>query len=409
MSPSLILVVLASLLFVTPQANAAKKKANKTVMQPPAVSKLINEGLTRLKFHQYNAAITSMNKAVRMKPGVSTYFLLGWAHYQRGFKKGSIETADRDDAQLAIDSYNMALSKDPKLSELTDPSRLYFSLALCYEAVESYDQSLAYYKRALKAAPNKALIPLHAARLRLKMQEEDKAIANVQLALKKARTSGHEGALIAAVKREPAFLPLVANEATRRILGVPASAEADGIMIASNLDFHGEDMRDSVRDAATPPPVVLDPAVAEKISTGNTEYKFRRYQTAVTAYREALELDQNHPLLSKDQVASLYEKIGISLNKLGQSEAAYGALEKSLEKNPANANARYQLALSLAMSGKTSQSLQTLRQSFAAAHDSAELRRIVLLAKTDVELEAVRDLPEFSRAIAGVSERVALR
>ncbi len=403
--------VLAALLLVTPPAGAASKKASKKAAHKsnPEAQRLMAEGLGDLQRGEYTAAITSLNKAVRKEGSVSTYFLLGWAHYQRGFKQGSVETADRDDAQSAIDAYGMAISIDPKLKALPDASRLYFSLALCDEAVESNDKALEAYKSALRLAPNKALIPLNAARLRLKMKDEDKAMSNLTMAMDKARKAGQENALIAAVERDPAFAPILANRAMRRMLGVAAPAQ-DGTMVATNADFRGEEMRDSVRDtparAAAP---AQDPAVLDKIAAGNLEFKFRRYQNAVSAYNEALAINAQRTTLTVDQVAGLYEKIGTAYNKIGQAEQAVRSLQKSLQQNPMNAGAHYQIALAYAMSGKTASSLHALKECFASSGDPAELRRLVLLSKTDVELEAVRDLPAYRQVLAEVADRVALR
>ena len=407
-STGAVALVLAVLLFVTPPAGASAKKS-KIVKADPVTQKLMSEGLGSLERGEYSAAISSLNKAVRRQGTVSSYFLLGWAHYQRGFKNGAVETADRDDAQSAIDAYGMAVNLDPKLKELPDASRLYFSLALCDEAVESYDRALEAYKSALKAAPNKALIPLHAARLRLKMKDEEKALSNLDMAMSKARKSGHEGAMIALVKRDPAFAPLLANVKTRRALGVSAKAASES-MVASNLDFRGEEMRDSVRDtpARTAPPA-QDPAVLEKIAQGNAEFNFRRYQNAVNFYDEALSLNREKMTLSAAQVANVYERIGTAYNKTGECDQAIRSLQKSLQQNPMNAGAEYQIALGYAMSGKTASALHALKESFNTSSSPSELRRLVLLSKTDVELEAVRDLPGYRDIIADVADRVALR
>ncbi len=408
---SFLSTALAALLFVTPPAAAAKSKtqAPKT---DPAAQKLMAEGLGDLQRGEYTDAISRFNKAVRTQRSVSTYFLLGWAHYQRGFKHGAVETADRDDAQSAIDAYSMALKMDAALKELPDASRLYFSMALCQEAVESYEAALASYKNALKASPNKALIPLHAARLRLKMKDEDKAVSNLEMAMAKARKNGHEGALIAAAKRDPAFAPLLADTLTRRTLGITkqeAAAAETKDMVATNMDVRGEEMRDAVRDTPRAAPPAQDPAVVEKIAQGNLEFKFRRYQNAVNAYNEALAINAERTTLPNDQVAALYEKIGTAYNKIGNSDQAVRSLQKSLQQNPMNAGAHYQIALGYAMSGKTGAALHALKEAFSSCSDPAELRRYVLLSKTDVEFEAVRDLPAFSQTVADVSDRIALR
>jgi tetratricopeptide (TPR) repeat protein len=181
-------------------------------------------------------------------------------------------------------------------------------------------------------------------------------------------------------------------------------------MVASNVDFRGEEMRDAVRDVPSrPAPAAQDPAVLEKIAQGNAEFNFRRYQNAVSFYNEALTLNQEKLTLSAAQVASVYERIGTAYNKTGQCDLAIRFLQKSLQQNPMNAGAEYQIALGYAMSGKTAQALHSLKESFANSGDPAELRRLVLLSKTDVELEAVRDLPGFAQIVAEVADRVALR
>ncbi|HXT02035.1 MAG TPA: tetratricopeptide repeat protein, partial [Elusimicrobiota bacterium] len=181
-------------------------------------------------------------------------------------------------------------------------------------------------------------------------------------------------------------------------------------MIASNADFRGEEMRDSVRD--TPSRVAApaqDPAVLDKIASGNLEFKFRRYQNAVAAYNEALSINSERLTLSAAQIGDVYEKIGTSYNKIGQADQAVRSLQKSLQQNPMNAGAHYQIALAYAMDGKTAAALHALKECFDSTGDPAELRRLVLLSKTDVELEAVRDLPGFTQLSADVAERVALR
>jgi tetratricopeptide (TPR) repeat protein len=400
--------VLAALLLVTPPAGAAIKKGKKTAPKAnPEAQRLMSEGLGDLERGEYSAAITILTQAVHKEASVSSYFLLGWAHYQRGFKQGSVETADRDDAQSAIDAYGMAINKDPQLSGLPDPGRLYFSLALCNEAVGSYEPALEAYKSALRAAPNKALIPLHAARLRLKMKDEAKAMSNLTMALDKARKSGRESALIAAVQQDPSFAPVLANRAMCRMLGV--SGKPAPAMVASNADFSGEEMRDAVRDTPRAAAPAQDPAVLDKVASGDVEFKFRRYEGAVARYNEALSINAERQTLTASQVATIYEKIGTAYNKVGQPEQAVRSLQKSLQQNPMNPSADYQIALAYASAGKTLFALHALKECFSTTGDPAELRRFVLLAKTDVEMEAVRDLPAFQQAVADVSDRVALR
>lgn len=402
-----VLTIALAALLCTPPATAAKTKKSAKSKANPEAQRLMSAGLANLEKGETSAAISTFNKAARKEGSVSSFFLLGWAHYQRGFKKGSTEAADRDDAQSAIDAYAMALSLDPSLKELPDASRLYFSMALCYEAVQSYDKALDAYKMAFRAAPTKVLIPMNAARLRLKMGDTAKAVSNIDLAMGKAMKIGKGGQLRDAVRRDPAFAPLIADASSRKALGV-ASSE-DGEMVA-DLGVRGEELRDSVRDTA-PKPVApaQDAEVLEKIAQGNIEFKFRRYISAVSAYNEALAIDQERMTLGAPQTAQVYEKIGTAYNKLGQAEVAIRTLQKSLQQNPMNPSAHYQIALAYAMSGKTAVALNALKESFKACAGSNDLRRFVMQSKTDTELEAVRDLPAFRSIVSEYADRVALR
>ncbi len=399
-------IALAALLFTPPAGATKHKKAAKSKANPEA-QRLMSAGLANLENGETSAAISTFNKAARKEGSVSSFFLLGWAHYQRGFKLGSTEAADRDDAQSAIDAYAMALSLDPSLKELPDASRLYFSMALCYEAVGSYDKALDAYKMAFRAAPTKVLIPMNAARLRLKMGDTPKAVSNIELAMGKAMKNGQGKNLRDAVRRDPAFAPLIADASSRKALGIGSSEDGEAV---ADLGVRGEEMRDSVRDTA-PKPVApaQDSEVLEKIASGNIEFKFRRYNSAVSAYNEALSLDQERMTLGAAQTAQVYEKIGTAYNKLGQSDVAIRTLQKALQQNPMNPSAHYQIALAYAMSGKTGVALNALKESFKACAGPNDLRRFVMQSKTDTELEAVRDLPAFRSIVAEYADRVALR
>ncbi len=395
---------LAALLLCTPPARAARK----TSRLDPQTRTMLATGLETLQRGEYTAAIALFNKAARRQGDSATYFLLGWAHYQRGFKDADVATADRDDAQSALDAYDLALQADPKLSALSSPSRLYFSRALCYEALGRYDRALESYKSAMRVSPGKALIALNAARLRLKMNDHDKALSNVELALTMARKAGREGALRAAAAHDPAFAPLLGDDLLRRALGV--AAPQDGLAVAA-AELRGEDLRDSVAEVphAAPPVPAQDPAVLDRVARGDQEFQFGSFQAAIADYNRALSLDSSRKTLTVRQTAALYAKIGAAYNKVGQSDAAVRFLQKSLQLDPDNADTGYQIALARAMSGQTGEALTALKRCFASATSDAELRRLVLLAKTDVELEAVRDLPGFRDAVGAVASRVALR
>src|SRR5437764_1164503 len=92
-----LLAVLAALLLATPQAGALKGKkrpagrSKAAAKADPGAERLMGEGLGNLQRGEYTAAISAFTKAVSKQGSVSSYFLLGWAHYQRGFRMGSVE------------------------------------------------------------------------------------------------------------------------------------------------------------------------------------------------------------------------------------------------------------------------------------------------------------------------------
>ena len=376
----------------------------------PQAKRLMAEGLRELQHGDNTAAIAKFNKAARRQGSVDSYFLLGWAHYQRGFKTGSPDTADRDDAQSAIDAYTVALRIDPALEGLPDPSRLHFSMALCYEAVGAYDRAIEAYKSAFRAAPTKALIALNAARLRLKMGETEKAEKNVQIALNKALSSGQGRALRDAARYDRAFAPLLANTATRKALELELDNDADAFELAAVSPAAGEELRDSVRDTGPSrrAPAGPDQRVLDKMARGNLEYQSRRYLSAVTAFNDALALNQEQLSLSPAQLSQVYERIGNSYNKLGQAETAIAAFQRSLEQSPANPMARYQLALAYGMAGKTAMALDAVRESLRSCFSPDDLRKLMMGARTDTELEAARDLPGFQRLMAQYNDRARM-
>lgn len=396
-------ILALTVLLVTPPASA-KTKTAKTVKINSEAARFMSLGLGNLERGENSAAISAFTKAARRQGSVSTYFLLGWSHYQRGFKAGGVDAADRDDAQSAIDAFAMALSLDPSLKDLPEPSKLYFSLALCYEAVGSLEKAADSYKMAFRASPKKALIPLHAARLRLKMGDGAKAMSNVEIALRKAQAAGQTAALRAAAQNDPSFKSLMASAPHRKAMGI--AAIEDGDMVA---DARSGEMRDAIRDTPRPAAPAQDPEVLEKVALGNLELKFRRFNSAIVAFHEALAMDQERMTLSIAQTAALYEKIGFAYNKLGQSEIAVRALQKSLQQNPINPSAQYQIALAYGVSGKTGAALRALDESFKACAGPSDLRRFVMLSKTDGELEAVRDMAGYNSLVAEYADRIALR
>ena len=400
------LALLTALLLHPPAHAAAKARKKHAARALNAVAaRLMSAGLADLNRGDLSAAIALFEHAARRQPSVQAYFLLGWAHYQRGFQSGAVESADLADARSAVDAYAMALKRDPTLSELPDRSRLYFSQGLCEEALGADVRALNAYKQALAAAPGRALIALNAARLRLKMKEPERALANARMAVIKARAAGQEAALRSAAAADPLFSSLRADPKIRQALGV------DETLIASAEGLKDSDLRDSVSDgpraAAAPRPV--SSMTRDIIARADQDAAYERYAEAARGYRAALISDRRRRALSAEQTASLWEKLGVADEKSGDDASAVVALRRALDLAPGRAETSYRLALAYAASGRTAAALTQVQNAFHASADADELRRYVLLSKTDPDLTAVRDLPGYRAAVAAAAPRIALR
>lgn len=197
---------------------AGAKPARRDRQSAATRSPYIRKGLGDLERKEYDSAIENFAKAAKSRGDSASYFLLGYAHYKRGFIAGSPEEADKQDAEETVKAYTKALSLDPELQSLTQPFRLYHGLALSYEALGDNEKAVEAYKKAFQAAPGNSLLPLYAARLRYRMNDMEKSASNLALSLQKARLAGREAEITALVKTDPLFSIMMASPAHLEVL-----------------------------------------------------------------------------------------------------------------------------------------------------------------------------------------------
>lgn len=407
----------ALLLAVVLLAPAAQAKTRKAVKARAARSgaqaaSLIEGGCAALERKEYSVAINAFTKAARARGDSGSYYWLGYAYYQRGFMAGDPDRADKQDAQETINAYTTALALDPELATVAQPYKLYHSLALSYETLGNYEKAIDAYKKAFQSAPHKPMIPLYAARLRFRMNDLAKSANNLELALRNAKEQGQVKQLASLVAADPKFSMMLANQAHQDVLrqydptasAAAAPAQPAGSVAVAATGYGiasaGSTMRDSVRGTAPSDTRVealraQDKDVLDALSSANDEYKFRRFQGAIKAYNDALSLNQNSGILNPTQLAFIHERIGTSYNKLGQSEEAIKALRKCVQTAPMDSAAHYQLALAYSVLGRYQESVHALAETFRNAPSTGELKRYLLLSKTDTELEPVRDLSAY--------------
>ena len=446
--------LVALLLIPGAQAKARKAVAKRKAVSSSQTSALVSAGLESLERKEYSTAINAFTKAVRSKGDSGTYFLLGYAYYQRGFMAGDSDRADKQDALESVNAYTTALALDPALSQVTQPYKLYHSLAMSYEALGSYEKAVDAYKKAFQAAPHNPMLPLYAARLRFRMNDPRRSAANLDLALGLAKQQGKTAALVRLAETDPKFSMMLAGDANLAALrkydahasaaapaapSAPAAspaafAQTSGYGIASAApsamaapapsasaqmavalrDTNPAGIRDSVR-GTTPADDragilrAQDKDVLDALAAANDEFKFRNYRGSITGYEEALALNQGSGILNPTQTAFIHERIGTAYNKLGQSAQAIHALRQCVQLAPNDTAAHYQLALAYAVLGRYTESVHAVGEAFNSAPSNAELKKYMMLAKTDSELEGVRDLPAFKATLDEHRSRAAAR
>ncbi|MBI4678502.1 MAG: hypothetical protein HY748_13065 [Elusimicrobia bacterium] len=395
MSTKKLLTAAVAVLLLSPSAYAARKSSQAKHRT------LLNAGIASMKSRDYGRAIQDFAEAAQAGKSAEAYFLLAYARYQKAFAGGTPENADREEAALAIKAYNAALGMDPGLDTVAAPYRVYHSLGLCYEAVGADEKAIEAYRKAFQASPDNPMLPLYAARLRYRMNDVPRSAANLALALRKARQANKDKALVRMVRTDPFFASMLKSDLNRGIV--------------SEYEPGAEEMRDAVRD--TPPDqrrqilaeAQADSAALRRLAAADEEFRFNRFREAIDGYNETLLLNQESAVLNRTQLSLVYEKMGTAYNRLGLSNGAIKALRFSVQEMPGNSNAYYQLSLAYAVSGKYSQSLRALGESFKNAPSDAELRKLSLLARTDSELEPIRDLPGFQSLLGPYMERLQAR
>ncbi len=403
--------LVASLLTITPPATAAPR-SRKTADRSPVVA-LLKKGLADLNRRDFDAAILKFTKATRLSSNCRALFLLGLAHYERGSQGGDPDTADKNEAQAAAGAYAKAMSLDPGLKAITDPARFYKSLAWSYEVLRHYDKAAAAYESAAAAAPQNPMLPLQAARVYSRMGVPVKAAQSLAASLSRARRIKQESLILQTVRSNPRLSAMLAYPDVAAVLADPTPVK-DTLAQAAPLS-RSEELRDAVSDrdptraqklTAAPRP---NPAAIDALAAGDDNFNFRQYRTAIKAYGEAARLDAKIKTLSPVQHTILYERMGTSYNHLGLAEEAVLPLQRALQAMPNNAAAHYQLALAYSVSGRFTESLRALAGTFESTPSKSELRKYLLLAKSDSELEPVRDLSGFAILLDRYEEQLTRR
>lgn len=109
--------------------------------------------------------------------------------------------------------------------------------------------------------------------------------------------------------------------------------------------------------------------------------------------------------LDTTQRSVLFSNIGLAYEKMGLNERALQSYQYAVQEFPRNASAHYHLARAYALAGDLENAYVSLKSALLNAGNPRELRRILLLARTDFELEPLRASPEALKLLNRYSKR----
>ncbi|TPW18911.1 MAG: hypothetical protein FD126_3213, partial [Elusimicrobia bacterium] len=405
-------------------AAAPKKAGRKAAGRSPKslkAARTLAEGRAAERAQQFSRAVALYEKATKQDPSsADAFFHLGNAYFGRAFQRA--DRADRDDAQAAVDAYETALGIDPTLKSIRDPFLLYHGLSQSYETVGAYQKALGALKMASKNNPNNPMPHLYGARVRMKMGDTERASANLYWSVKRARALNMFPQLARMLREDAVFAGLMGIPQSKVILdsydavyrgAITEDQAKERIRNAAEMG----DMRDAVRDvpnSRTSRPgsmdaPVTDPVVLQRIDDGHRAFEAGNYQQAVTDYQSALTADGPKGTMDAVLRSMTLERLGSSYRHMGLAGEGVRALTRAIETLPENSAAHYELALCLAAGGRPGEALSALNRALDTAGTLAQLRKTLILSKTDPELASVRDIPRYRLIVESHERKMTAR
>ncbi|MBI3299215.1 MAG: tetratricopeptide repeat protein [Elusimicrobia bacterium] len=402
------------------KALKSRRAAKRSAPLSLKAARLLAQGRQAERAQQYSRAVSIYERATRVAPNsAEAHTHLGNGYFARAFQRG-MDAVDKDDAQAAVDAYETALGLDSGLTTIGDPYILYHGLAQCREALGHFPKALSALKGAAKANPSNPLPHLYGARVRYRMRDFERASASLYSSVRRARKLNIYPQIARLIRSDPMFNGLISLPANKLIIdsydsvqnGFMSEAEAkDRIKNFGTAD----DFRDAVRDvptfrnSQTTAAPAVDEAVMRRVSDGHRAYEAGAYNEAAANYQDALKRDARKGTLDEVMKSLVYERLGSSLRHLGSAGEAARVLARAVKATPNNSAAHYELSICLAIGGRPADSLDHLNKALDSAAGIAQLRKVLIMSKTDPELASIRDLPRYSAIVASHQRRLSAR
>lgn len=413
---TLVTTLVGALLFSCLPAFAAKPHGKRgSAVSRGRAEALLAEGKSSMRRKAFSSAITAFHGATEADPGSAEAFLqLGNAFYERGFSRGTPDKAETKDVQRALDAFQTAKALDPDGKAMSEPFLLHHGMGQCFEALGRYDQAAESLRRASQTSRHNPMPPLYTAELRYKMRDLKQSSESLLESVERARRIRAYRSLARLVRTHPQFSGLMQVPQNKMILETFDAVEAGQVpetqakaQVEERLSMRdalaalrSDESRARLIAAAAP-----DPRVQQWLEEADGDFKFRKFRRAAMEYQQVLKLDGTRGSLGAAERGRILQNIGVSYRMLGLMAEAVQSLERAAQEMPDSSTTYYQLALALSTAGQFTSSLHALELALQHAHSNADRRLTLMLAKTDSELEPLRDLPGYQRLLVQYAPR----
>lgn len=159
-------------------------------------------------------------------------------------------------------------------------------------------------------------------------------------------------------------------------------------------------LRDSLRDA------IADKPGRAALQENSGQARNPGLQDSRRELKVILQEPKRVERLDTTQRSVLFSNIGLAYEKMGLNERALQSYQYAVQEFPRNASAHYHLARAYALAGDLENAYVSLKSALLNAKNTRELRRILLLARTDFELEPLRASTEAVKLLNRYSNRL---
>jgi tetratricopeptide (TPR) repeat protein len=345
--------------------------------------------------------VKAQQKIAAAEEPVSKNTLTAWDWFERAYQ------ANEPEEQIRL--YSKAIALNENFADA------YNNLGFSYAKLKQYKRAIAEYDKAIRLNPKDAVAYNNRGANYADLNQHERAITDfdeaIQIDPQYATAYYNRGNSYANLDQHERAIADY-DEAIRLDPQHATAYNGRGICYR-NLQQYGKaiaDYNEAIR---------LDPQYATAYNNrGNSYFHLKQYERAIVDYDEAIRLDPKDATAyynrgySYDELkqyeraigdydeairldpkdATAYYNRGTSYDELKQYERAIADYDEAIRINPNYASAYYNKACAFALQEKIEESVQWLREALVR-----EKEKYCELAKSDSDLDAIRDEPAFQQ------------